>query len=308
MAKEQKKSILDKYPSVKNREVENVKRFSSQSIAIDKALGGGYPRGRVIEVYGPESSGKTTICLHAIAELNRNKERVAYVDTEHSYEPIYAESIGVVPELFHLVQPDSAEDALQTMVAMAESGEFSAIVLDSVAALVPTAELNGEVGDSTIGLVARLMNQTLRKITGPASKTETTIFFINQLRDRVGVMYGSPETTTGGKGLKFYASIRLDVRRQIDRDKPTDNVKVKVVKNKVAPPFGLAEFKVRYGVGIDRVNEILNECVLAGIIQKSGSWFSYGDTKLGQGEDSVSDLLRDNPELFEELKTNLTSD
>ena len=237
MAKEQKKSILDKYPSVKNREVENVKRFSSQSIAIDKALGGGYPRGRVIEVYGPESSGKTTICLHAIAELNRNKERVAYVDTEHSYEPIYAESIGVVPELFHLVQPDSAEDALQTMVAMAESGEFSAIVLDSVAALVPTAELNGEVGDSTIGLVARLMNQTLRKITGPASKTETTIFFINQLRDRVGVMYGSPETTTGGKGLKFYASIRLDVRRQIDRDKPTDNVKVKVVKNKVAPSF-----------------------------------------------------------------------
>jgi len=308
MAKEQKKSILDKYPSVKNREVENVKRFSSQSIAIDKALGGGYPRGRVIEVYGPESSGKTTICLHAIAELNRNKERVAYVDTEHSYEPIYAESIGVVPELFHLVQPDSAEDALQTMVAMAESGEFSAIVLDSVAALVPTAELNGEVGDSTIGLVARLMNQTLRKITGPASKTETTIFFINQLRDRVGVMFGSPETTTGGKGLKFYASIRLDVRRKIDSDKPTDNVKVKVVKNKVAPPFGLAEFKVRYGVGIDRVNEILNECVLAGIIQKSGSWFSYGDTKLGQGEDSVSDLLRDNPELFEELKANLTSD
>jgi len=308
MAKEQKKSILDKYPSVKNREVENVKRFSSQSIAIDKALGGGYPRGRVIEVYGPESSGKTTICLHAIAELNRNKERVAYVDTEHSYEPIYAESIGVVPELFHLVQPDCAEDALQTMVAMAESGEFSAIVLDSVAALVPTAELNGEVGDSTIGLVARLMNQTLRKITGPASKTETTIFFINQLRDRVGVMYGSPETTTGGKGLKFYASIRLDVRRKIDSDKPTDNVKVKVVKNKVAPPFGLAEFKVRYGVGIDRVNEILNECVLAGIIQKSGSWFSYGDTKLGQGEDSVSDLLRDNPELFEELKANLTSD
>jgi len=308
MAKEQKKSILDKYPSVKNREVENVKRFSSQSIAIDKALGGGYPRGRVIEVYGPESSGKTTICLHAIAELNRNKERVAYVDTEHSYEPIYAESIGVVPELFHLVQPDSAEDALQTMVAMAESGEFSAIVLDSVAALVPTAELNGEVGDSTIGLVARLMNQTLRKITGPASKTETTIFFINQLRDRVGVMFGSPETTTGGKGLKFYASIRLDVRRKIDSDKPTDNVKVKVVKNKVAPPFGLAEFKVRYGVGIDRVNEILNECVLAGVIQKSGSWFSYGDTKLGQGEDSVSDLLRDNPELFEELKANLTSD
>jgi recombination protein RecA len=194
------------------------------------------------------------------------------------------------------------------MVAMAESDEFSAVVLDSVAALVPTAELNGEVGDSTIGLVARFMNQTLRKITGPASKTETTIFFINQLRDRVGVMYGSPETTTGGKGLKFYASIRLDVRRQIDRDKPTDNVKVKVVKNKVAPPFGLAEFKVRYGVGIDRVNEILNECVLAGIIQKSGSWFSYGDTKLGQGEDSVSDLLRDNPELFEELKANLTSD
>lgn len=301
----EKKSVLDKYPSSTQVQVMDIKRFSSQSISLDRALGGGFPVGRVIEFMGEESSGKTTVCLHALAEVNFLGKRVGYVDTEHSYDPVYAANIGIVPELFHLVQPDSAEEALQVMVQMAESGEFGAVALDSVAALVPRAELEGEVGDSTIGLVARLMSQTLRKITGAASKTGTTLFFISQLREKISVMYGDPRTTTGGRALRFYSSIRIDVRRQLEKDKPTDIVICSIKKNKTAPPFEIAEFKIRYGKGIDKNYELLQEGIRTGIIEKKGSWYAYDGDNVAQGEESMLTMMNDNHEFVEALRKEL---
>ncbi len=277
------------------------------SLGLDIALGvGGYPRGRVIEIYGPESSGKTTLTLHAIAEAQKAGGLAAFIDAEHAFDRFYAEKLGVDVENLIISQPDNGEQALEIADNLIRSGAIDIVVIDSVAALTPKAEIEGEMGDSKMGLHARLMSQALRKLTATINKTKSTVIFINQLREKIGVMFGNPETTTGGNALKFYASVRLDIRRasQIKTgDEATGNhVRVKVVKNKVAPPFRQAEFDIMFGEGISKVGEILDVGVEKGIVQKSGSWYSYNDSKLGQGRDAVKDVLKDNPELSEELE------
>lgn len=286
---------------------EGVGVIPTGSLGLDIALGvGGYPRGRIIEIYGPESSGKTTLTLHAIAEAQKAGGIAAFIDAEHAFDRFYAEKLGVDVENLIISQPDNGEQALEIADNLIRSGAIDIIVIDSVAALTPKAEIEGEMGDSKMGLQARLMSQALRKLTATISKTKCTCIFINQLREKIGVMFGNPETTTGGNALKFYASVRLDIRRvsQIKAgDETTGNhVRVKVVKNKVAPPFRQAEFDIMFGEGISKVGEILDVGVEKGIVQKSGSWYSYNDNKLGQGRDAVKDLLRDNPELSEELE------
>ena len=290
-----------------DKAVEEVEVIPSGSLGLDLALGvNGYPRGRVIEIYGPESSGKTTLTLHAIAEAQKAGGIAAFIDAEHAFDRTYAEKLGVDIENLIISQPDNGEQALEIAENLIRSGAIDIVVIDSVAALTPKSEIEGEMGDSKMGLHARLMSQALRKLTGTISKTHCTVFFINQLREKIGVMFGNPETTTGGNALKFYASIRLDIRRST-QIKDGDNVlgnrtKVKVVKNKVAPPFKVAEFDIMYGEGISKTGEILDLAVEFEIIKKAGSWFSYGDTKLGQGRDAVKVLLKDNPELADELE------
>jgi recombination protein RecA len=280
------------------------------SIGLDLALGvGGYPRGRVIEIYGPESSGKTTLAIHAIAEAQKAGGIAAFIDAEHAFDRFYAEKLGVDVENLLISQPDNGEQALEITDQLIRSSAIDIIVIDSVAALTPKAEIEGEMGDSKMGLQARLMSQALRKLTGSISKTNTTCIFINQLREKIGVMFGNPETTTGGNALKFYATVRLDIRR-VTQIKDGEHVvgnqtRVKVVKNKVAPPFRKAEFEIRYGEGISKVGEVIDLGVDMNIIKKSGSWFSYGDTKLGQGREAVKGVLRDNPELAEELEAKI---
>ena len=284
--------------------------ISTGSITLDHALGvGGLPRGRVIEIFGPESSGKTTLALHVMAEAQKNGGIAAFIDAEHAFDRFYAEKLGVDVENLLISQPDYGEQALEITDNLVRSGAIDVIVIDSVAALTPKSEIEGEMGDSKMGLQARLMSQALRKLTASISKTNTVCIFINQLREKIGVMFGNPETTTGGNALKFYSSIRLDIRR-ISQIKDTEDVKgnrvrVKVVKNKVAPPFRKAEFDIMYGEGISKVGEIIDLGVEKNILKKSGSWFSYGETKLGQGRDAVKRLLNDNPDLMEELEAKI---
>jgi recombination protein RecA len=283
---------------------------STGSIGLDAALGiGGLPRGRVIEIYGPESSGKTTVATHVIAEAQKKGGMCAIIDAEHAFDSAYAQKLGVDIDNLLISQPDYGEQALEIADRLILSGALDVVVIDSVAALVPKGELEGEMGDSKMGLQARLMSQALRKLTATISKTNTICIFINQLREKIGVMFGNPETTTGGNALKFYASVRLDIRRMTqikDGDEAIGNrVKVKVVKNKVAPPFRTAEFDLVFGEGISKIGEILDMGVEMGIINKSGSWFSYSDNKLGQGREAVKQLLRDNPELANELETKI---
>ncbi|MDG1994632.1 MAG: recombinase RecA [Polaribacter sp.] len=290
--------------------VEDVEAISSGSLGLDLALGvGGYPRGRVIEIYGPESSGKTTLTIHAIAEAQKAGGIAAFIDAEHAFDRFYAENLGVDIENLIISQPDYGKQELEIADNLISSGAVDIVVIDSVAALTPKSEIEGEMGDSKMGLHARLMSQALRKLTGTISKTKCTVIFINQLREKIGVMFGNPETTTGGNALKFYASVRLDIRRRTqikDGDRVIGNsTKVKVVKNKVAPPFQIAEFDIMYGEGISKVGEVLDIGVELGIVKKSGSWFSYGETKLGQGRDAVKNLIKDNPELAEELETKI---
>jgi recombination protein RecA len=295
-----------------DKAIEEVEVISSGSLGVDLALGvGGYPKGRIIEIYGPESSGKTTLTLHAIAEAQKAGGIAAFIDAEHAFDRNYAEKLGVDIENLIISQPDNGEQALEIAENLIRSGAIDIVVIDSVAALTPKSEIEGEMGDSKMGLHARLMSQALRKLTGTISKTHCTVFFINQLREKIGVMFGNPETTTGGNALKFYASVRLDIRRS-SQIKDGDNVignrtKVKVVKNKVAPPFKTAEFDIMYGEGVSKTGEILDLAVEFEIIKKSGSWFSYGDTKLGQGRDAVKTLIKDNPELAEELEEKIKS-
>ena len=290
-----------------DRAVIQIPSISTGSIALDNALGiGGYPRGRVIEIFGPESSGKTTLAIHAIAEAQKAGGIAAYIDAEHAFDRLYAEKLGIDVENLYISQPDNGEQALEITDALIRSGAIDIIVIDSVAALTPKAEIEGEMGDSKMGLQARLMSQALRKLTANISKTNTCCIFINQLRDKIGVMFGNPETTTGGNALKFYSSVRVDIRR-LAQIKEGDEVmgnrtKVKIVKNKLAPPFKLAEFDIIYGEGISKIGEVIDLGVEFEIIKKSGSWFSYGETKLGQGRDSVKQLLSDNLELCAELE------
>jgi recombination protein RecA len=287
--------------------IEQVESISTGSLGLDIALGiGGLPKGRIVEIYGPESSGKTTLAIHAIAEAQKKGGIAAFIDAEHAFDKFYAQKLGVDVENLLIAQPDNGEQGLEIADNLIRSGAIDIIVIDSVAALVPKGEIEGEMGDSKMGLQARLMSQALRKLTGTISKTGCCCIFINQLREKIGVMFGNPETTTGGNALKFYASVRLDIRRtgQIkEADEVSGNrVKVKIVKNKVAPPFRLAEFDIMYGQGISKSGEIVDLGVDYNIIKKAGSWFSYGDTKLGQGRDAVKQLLEDNPELSEELE------
>ncbi|MEY2996892.1 MAG: recombinase RecA [Flavobacteriaceae bacterium] len=292
--------------------VEEVEVIPTGSLGLDLALGvGGYPKGRVIEIYGPESSGKTTLTLHAIAEAQKKGGIAAFIDAEHAFDRYYAEKLGVDIENLIISQPDNGEQALEIADNLIRSGAIDIIIIDSVAALTPKSEIEGEMGDSKMGLHARLMSQALRKLTGSISKTKCTVIFINQLREKIGVMFGNPETTTGGNALKFYASIRLDIRRSTQlKDNNSEAVgnktRVKVVKNKVAPPFKTAEFDIMYGEGVSKIGEIIDLGVDYEIIKKSGSWFSYDDTKLGQGRDAVKSLLTDNPELMEELEGKIT--
>ena len=287
--------------------IENVQVIPSGSIGLDLALGvGGYPRGRVIEIYGPESSGKTTLAIHAIAEAQKSGGIAAFIDAEHAFDRFYAKKLGVDIENLYISQPDNGEQALEITDHLIRSGAIDIIVIDSVAALTPKAEIEGEMGDSKMGLQARLMSQALRKLTANINRTNTTCFFINQLREKIGVMFGNPETTTGGNALKFYASVRIDIRRigqlKEGEDVQGNRTRAKVVKNKLAPPFRKAEFDILYGQGISRTGELIDMGVELDILKKSGSWFSYGETRLGQGRDAVKNLLRDNPELSDEIE------
>ena len=287
--------------------IENIEVIPTGSIALDMALGvGGYPKGRIIEIYGPESSGKTTLAIHAIAEAQKAGGIAAFIDAEHAFDRFYAQKLGVDIDNLWISQPDNGEQALEIADQLIRSSAIDILVVDSVAALTPKKEIEGDMGDSAVGLHARLMSQALRKLTATIAKTNTTCIFINQLREKIGVMFGNPETTTGGNALKFYASVRLDIRRVSpikEGDKVIGNqVRVKVVKNKVAPPFRKAEFEITFGEGISKVGEILDLGVQYNIIQKSGSWFSYDGQKLGQGRDAVKQLMKDNPELCEELE------
>ena len=288
--------------------IEKVDAIPSGSIGLNIAMGvGGYPKGRVVEIYGPESSGKTTLSLHAIAECQKNGGIAAFIDAEHAFDRFYAEKLGIDLAELVISQPDNGEQALEIADNLIRSGAVDALVIDSVAALTPRSEIEGEMGDSKMGLHARLMSQAMRKLTASISKTKCTVFFLNQLREKIGVMFGNPETTTGGNALKFYASVRLDIRRstQIKDSEGAvlgNKTRVKVVKNKVAPPFKTAEFDIMYGEGISKTGEIIDLGVEHEIVEKSGSWFSYGGTKLGQGRDSVKVLLKDNPELMDELE------
>ncbi|WP_213521047.1 recombinase RecA [Nonlabens sp.] len=294
-----------------DKQVVEVDSISTGSLALNAALGvGGYPRGRVIEIYGPESSGKTTLTLHAIAEAQKTGGIAAFIDAEHAFDRFYAEKLGVDLENLIISQPDNGEQALEIADNLIRSGAIDIIVIDSVAALTPKSEIEGEMGDSKMGLHARLMSQACRKLTSSISKTNCTVIFINQLREKIGVMFGNPETTTGGNALKFYASVRLDIRRSTQiKDSAGailgNKTRVKVVKNKVAPPFRMAEFDIMYGEGVSKLGEIIDLGVNYEIINKAGSWFSYEDTKLGQGRDAVKSILIDNPELVEELEVKI---
>jgi recombination protein RecA len=290
--------------------IDQIESISTGSIGLDAALGiGGFPKGRVVEIYGPESSGKTTLAIHAIANVQKNGGIAAFIDAEHAFDRFYAKKLGVDIENLLISQPDNGEQALEITENLIRSGAIDIIVIDSVAALTPKSEIEGEMGDSKMGLQARLMSQALRKLTGTINKTGCCCIFINQLREKIGVMFGNPETTTGGNALKFYASVRLDIRRmsQIkDGDTASGNhVKVKVIKNKVAPPFRTAEFDIMFGEGISKVGEIVDLGVDYGIVKKSGSWFSYEDQKLGQGRDAVKSLLLDNSELADEIEAKI---
>ena len=303
------KGTVMKMGDVSESEIEVI---STGSLGLDYALGvGGYPKGRVIEIYGPESSGKTTLTLHAIAECQKAGGIAAFIDAEHAFDRFYAQNLGVNINDLIISQPDHGEQALEITDNLIRSGAVDIIVIDSVAALTPKSEIEGEMGDSKMGLHARLMSQALRKLTSTISKTNCTVFFINQLREKIGIMFGNPETTTGGNALKFYASVRLDIRRSTQLKDSSGNplgnkTRVKVVKNKVAPPFRVCEFDIMYGEGISKMGEIIDIGSQSGIIDKSGSWFSYGDTKLGQGRDAVKTLLIDNPELCEELENKIS--
>ncbi|MGB4204901.1 MAG: recombinase RecA [Bacteroidales bacterium] len=287
--------------------MEDIPVISTGSISLDHALGiGGLPRGRIVEIYGPESSGKTTLALHAIAEAQKAGGIAAFIDAEHAFDRFYAQKLGIDTENLLISQPDNGEQALEIAENLIRSGAIDIIVIDSVAALTPKSEIEGEMGDSKVGLQARLMSQALRKLTATISKTGCCCIFINQLREKIGVMFGNPETTTGGNALKFYSSVRIDIRR-LTQIKDSENItgnrtKAKVVKNKVAPPFRVAEFDIIYGEGISKLGEIIDLGVDLSVIKKSGSWYSYGETKLGQGRDAVKNLLTDNPELTEELE------
>jgi len=293
-----------------DRAHDNTPSIPSGSISLDLALGiGGYPKGRIVEIYGPESSGKTTLAIHAIAETQKRGGIAAVIDAEHAFDPFYARNLGVNIDDLLISQPDNGEQALEIADNLIRSGALDIIVIDSVAALTPKAEIEGDMGDARVGLQARLMSQALRKLTANISKTKTCCVFINQLREKIGVMFGNPETTTGGNALKFYSSVRIDVRR-IGQIKDGEEVqgnhtRAKIVKNKLAPPFKKAEFDIMYGEGISKTGEIIDLGVERGILKKSGSWFSYGETKLGQGRESVKTLLKDNPELAEELETKI---
>jgi len=293
-----------------DKPIADVPSIPSGSIALDMALGvGGYPRGRVIEIFGPESSGKTTLAIHAIAEAQKNGGIAAIIDAEHAFDRTYAEKLGVDIETLLISQPDNGEQALEIADHLIRSGAVDIVVIDSVAALTPKAEIEGEMGDSKMGLQARLMSQALRKLTANISRTNTCCIFINQLREKIGIMFGNPETTTGGNALKFYASVRVDIRKiaqlKEGEDSTGNRVRVKIVKNKMAPPFRKAEFDIVFGEGISRVGEIIDLGVEQNIIKKSGSWFSYGETKLGQGREAVRTLLMDNPELSDELQAKI---
>ncbi|MGB0430722.1 MAG: recombinase RecA [Bacteroidia bacterium] len=301
------KGVVMKLSDERARGIDSI---STGTLGLDIALGcGGLPKGRVVEIYGPESSGKTTLAMHTIAEAQKKGGMAAFIDAEHAFDKTYAEKLGIDVENLLISQPDDGEQALEITDHLIRSGALDVVVVDSVAALIPRAELEGEMGESKMGLQARLMSQALRKLTGSINKSNTICIFINQLREKIGVMFGNPETTTGGNALKFYASVRLDIRRigaiKDGTDMTGNRVRVKVAKNKVAPPFKQAEFDIMYGQGVSRVGEIIDIGVELEVVKKSGSWFSYGETKLGQGRDSVKQLLLDNPELAEEIENKI---